>query len=125
MFKFYDNGKLIYVSETKKADNLIYDKVVEDANDSVENYGYYNGALAETSSDVAISAKKAEIRETRDRFLAETDKFLMPDYPITSTKKSKYKQYRTYLRDYPDSSEDWFENEPMSFTEWTTSKTTA
>lgn len=125
MFKFYDNGKLIYVSETKKADNLIYDKVVEDANDSVENYGYYNGALAETSSDVAISAKKAEIRETRDRFLAETDKFLMPDYPITSTKKSKYKRYRTYLRDYPDSSEDWFENEPMSFTEWTTSKTTA
>lgn len=125
MFKFYDNGKLIYVSETKKADNLIYDKVVEDANDSVENYGYYNGALAETSSDVAISAKKAEIRETRDRFLAETDKFLIQDYPITSSQKAKYKQYRAYLRDYPDSSEDWFEHEPMSFTEWTTSQTTA
>ena len=125
MFKFYDNGKLIYVSETKKADNRIYDKVVEDANDSVENYGYYNGVLAETSSDVAISAKKAEIRETRDRFLAETDKFLIPDYPITSSQKAKYKQYRAYLRDYPDSSEDWFEHEPMSFTEWTTSQTTA
>ena len=61
---------------------------------------------------------KAQVRAVRNRFLEQTDKFLLSDYPITSTQKAKYKQYRVYLRDYPDSSEDWFEHEPMSFDEW-------
>ena len=69
--------------------------------------------------------KEAEVRAVRNRYLEQTDKFLLSDYPITSTQKTKYKQYRAYLRDYPDSSEDWFKNEPMSFAEWSTSQTTA
>ena len=69
--------------------------------------------------------KEAEVRAVRNQYLKQTDKFMLVDYPITSSQKAKYKQYRAYLRDYPDSSEDWFEHEPMSFTEWTTSQTTA
>ena len=62
--------------------------------------------------------KEAEVRAVRNKYLEQTDKYMITDYPITSTQKAKYKQYRAYLRDYPDSSEDWFENEPMSFDEW-------
>ena len=69
--------------------------------------------------------KETEVRAVRNQYLEQTDKFLLSDYPITSTQKTKYKQYRAYLRDYPDSSEDWFKNEPMSFAEWSTSQTTA
>ena len=68
--------------------------------------------------------KEAEVRAVRNQYLEQTDKFMLADYPITSTQKSKYKQYRAYLRDYPDSSEDWFEHEPMSFDDWSTSQTT-
>ena len=67
---------------------------------------------------------KAQVRSVRNQYLKQTDEFMIVDYPITSTQKSKYKRYRTYLRDYPDSSEDWFEHEPMSFDEWSTSQTT-
>ena len=62
--------------------------------------------------------KEAEVRAVRNQYLEQTDKYMITDYPITSTQKTKYKQYRAYLRDYPDSSEDWFEHEPMSFDEW-------
>lgn len=72
-----------------------------------------------------IEEKEAEVRAVRNQYLGQTDKVMLVDYPITSSQKAKYKQYRAYLRDYPDSSEDWFEHEPMSFTEWTTSQTTA
>ena len=68
---------------------------------------------------------KARVRSVRNQYLKQTDEFMIVDYPITSTQKSKYKQYRAYLRDYPDSSEDWFEHEPMSFADWSTSQTTA
>lgn len=70
--------------------------------------------------------KEVEVRTVRNQYLEQTDKYIaLSDYPITSTQKTKYKQYRAYLRDYPDSSEDWFEHEPMSFDEWSTSQTTA
>ena len=61
--------------------------------------------------------KKAEIRAIRNKYLEQTDKYMITDYPITSTQKTKYKQYRAYLRDYT-LTEDWFEHEPMSFDEW-------
>ena len=72
-----------------------------------------------------IEQREAEVRSVRNQYLEQTDKFMITDYPITSTQKAKYKQYRAYLRDYPDSSEDWFEHEPMSFDEWSTSQTNA
>ena len=68
---------------------------------------------------------KAQVRAVRNQYLGQTDKYMLVDYPITSTQKTKYKQYRSYLRDYPDSSEDWFEHEPMSFDDWSASQTTA
>ena len=72
-----------------------------------------------------IEQREAEVRSVRNQYLEQTDKYMIADYPITSTQKTKYKQYRAYLRDYPDSSEDWFEHEPMSFDEWSTSQTNA
>ena len=71
-----------------------------------------------------VEELQAQVRSVRNQYLEQTDKFMLADYPITSTQKSKYKQYRAYLRDYPDSSEDWFEHEPMSFDDWSTSQTT-
>lgn len=72
-----------------------------------------------------VEELQAEVRSVRNQYLKQTDEFMIVDYPITSTQKTKYKQYRAYLRDYPDSSEDWFEHDPMSFDDWSTSHTTA
>ena len=72
-----------------------------------------------------VEELQAQVRQVRNQYLKQTDEFMIVDYPITSTQKAKYKKYRAYLRNYPDSSEDWFEHEPMSFDEWSTSQTTA
>ena len=126
MFKAIENGKIVGINETGKFPLMNYDSLEEDTIHKLSDYVHCNdGQFVLTTSDLAIKQYKEKIRSVRNRYLGETDKFLLADYPITSTQKAKYKQYRVYLRDYPDSSEDWFEHEPMSFDEWSTSQTTA
>ena len=63
---------------------------------------------------------KVQVRSVRNRYLEQTDKFMLVDYPITSTQKTKYKQYRTYLRDYTLMG-NWWVSEPQKFEEWVSS----
>ena len=44
----------------------------------------------------------AALRAARDTRLADTDKMLLPDYPITAEALEKVKTYRAALRDLPD-----------------------
>ena len=44
----------------------------------------------------------AALRAARDARLADTDKMLLPDYPITADALEKVKTYRAALRDLPD-----------------------
>ena len=65
-----------------------------------------------------IEQREVEVRAVRNQYLEQTDKYMITDYPITDEERELYKQYRAYLRDYPDSSDDWFKHDPMSFDEW-------
>ena len=58
-----------------------------------------------------------EKRAERDNLLAQTDKYMLPDFPITEEKLAQYKAYRQYLRDLPES---WsFPNvDVLSFGDW-------
>ena len=125
MFKALKDDKIIAINDSGEFPCLVYDSVEEDIEHQLSDYMHCDGQFVLTSSAEAIEQKKSEVRAVRNQYLEQTDKFLLSDYPITSTQKTKYKQYRAYLRDYPDSSEDWFEHEPMSFDEWSTSQTTA
>ena len=102
------------------ADLAVYcnknDLIIEDKGDYLE---------AINPPEPSDEDKQVQVRAVRTQYLEQTDKYMITDYPITSTQKTKYKQYRAYLRDYPDSSEDWFERDPMSFDEWSTSQTTS
>ena len=88
----------------------------------IEDKGDYLEAV--NPPEPSVEEKKARVRQVRNQYLKQTDEFMIVDYPITSTQKSKYKRYRTYLRDYT-LTEDWFEHEPMRFDDWSTSQTTA
>ena len=125
MFKAIKDEKIIAVNETGEFPCMVYDSVEEDTEHQVADYIHCDGQFVLTVSDEAIEQRKEQVRDVRNRYLEQTDKFMITDYPITSTQKAKYKQYRVYLRDYPDSSEDWFEHDPMSFDEWSTSQTTS
>lgn len=49
------------------------------------------------------NARKSEaLRIERDGKLAETDKYMIPDFPISEEEREQYKTYRQYLRDLPE-----------------------
>ena len=69
------------------------------------------------TTDELAQEKRAE----RDALLAQTDKFVLSDYPITEEKLAQYKAYRQYLRDLPEKAE--FPNvDVLSFVDWTNSR---
>lgn len=60
---------------------------------------YVKGYALSKPMDVLAQEKRAE----RDNLLAQTDKYMLPDFPITEEKLAQYKAYRQYLRDLPAS----------------------
>ena len=124
MFKALKDDKIIAINDSGEFPCLVHDRVEEDTEHQLSDYIHCDGQFVLTVSDEAIEQRKEQVRAVRNRYLEQTDKFLLSDYPITSTQKTKYKQYRAYLRDYT-LTEDWFEHEPMSFADWSTSQTTA
>lgn len=67
--------------------------------------------------ELTQAEKEAAVRAVRNSMLADTDRFMLEDYPITAEEREQYKAYRTYLRDYTQAAE-WYEDNPMSFEVW-------
>ena len=42
----------------------------------------------------------AEKRALRNQYLQDSDKYMLSDFPISSTERNKWKEYRVYLRDF-------------------------
>ena len=97
---------------------------MEDIEHQLSDYIHCDGQFVLTSSAEAIEQKKFEVRAVRNQYLKQTDEFMIVDYPITSTQKTKYKRYRAYLRDYT-LTENWWESEPLKFEEWSKAQITA
>ena len=77
------------------------------------------GMTQEEQEELAIVSAKIAVRSVRNEYLEDTDKFVsVPDFPITEEEKNKYIEYRQYLRDYPESSEDWYKQNPKTFEEF-------
>ena len=45
-----------------------------------------------------------DIRNQRNILLFQTDKYLLPDFPITTEQLEQVKEYRNQLRTFPNSS---------------------
>ena len=61
--------------------------------------------------------KEAEVRAVRNQYLEQTDKYMITDYPVSDNERELYKQYRTYLRAYPEC-RDWYKANPKTYEEW-------
>ena len=64
-----------------------------------------------------VEEKQEQVRAVRNGLLDDSDKYLMPDFPIDDAGRELYIQYRQYLRDYTQSP-DWWESEPLNFEDW-------
>ena len=57
----------------------------------------------------------SELRNKRNVLLQETDKYMIPDYPITEEQLEQVKIYREYLRDFTESANFPNIDEPVNF----------
>ena len=64
-----------------------------------------------------VEEKEAEVRAVRNQYLEQTDKYMITDYPITDEERELYRQYRTYLRTYPEC-RDWYKANRKTYEEW-------
>lgn len=61
--------------------------------------------------------KEESIRAERNFLLDSSDKYMLPDFPITEEEREKWVAYRQYLRDYTKQ-ENWWEESPKTFEDW-------
>lgn len=64
-----------------------------------------------------VEEKQAEVREVRNEYLTDTDKYMLVDFPISDDEREICKVYRQYLRDYTKTP-DWWESYPKTYDEW-------
>ena len=117
MFKAIKDNKIIAINDSGKFPCLVHDSVEEDMEHSVSDYLQVNGEYVLTSSAEAIEQRKEEVRAVRNQYLEQTDKYMITDYPITDEERELYKQYREYLRTYPEC-QDWYKANPKTYEEW-------
>ena len=123
MFKAIKDEKIIAVNESGEFPLMNYDSLEEDTEHQVSDYIHCDGQFVLTVSDEAIEQRKEQVRTVRNRYLEQTDKYMITDYPITDDERELYKQYRVYLRDYT-LSENWWEHSPKTLEEWKSLQTT-
>ena len=123
MFKAIKDDKIIAINDSCEFPLMNYDSLEEDTEHQVSDYIHCDGQFVLTSSAEAIEQKKAEVRAVRNQYLEQTDKFMIVDYPITDDERELYKQYREYLRTYPEC-QDWYKANPKIYDEWKSLQTT-
>lgn len=120
MFIGYQNENISFIGNTKEElENLPCVELTKI--EEVDFAEMFNGKIYIKEEEL-IEAKKESVRETRDFYL---EKYVDPvvSNPLrwadmSEEEKKEYSDYRKYLLDYPESSEDWYEQNPKTFKEW-------
>ena len=81
----------------------------------IEDKGDYLEAV--NPPEPSVEEKEARVRQVRNQYLEHTDKYMITDYPISNDERELYKQYREYLRTYPEC-QDWYKANPKTYDEW-------
>ena len=123
MFKALKDDKIIAVNESDEFPLMNYDSLEEDTEHQVSDYIHCDGQFVLTVSDEAIEQRNEQVRAVRNQYLEQTDKYMITDFPITDDERELYKQYRTYLRTYPEC-RDWYKANPKTYEEWKSLQTT-
>ena len=123
MFTAIKYDKIIAINDSGEFPCMVYDSIKEDTEHQLSDYIHYDDQFVLTSSDEAIVQRKEQVRAVRNQYLEQTDKYMITDYPITDDERELYRQYRTYLRTYPEC-RDWYKANPKTYEEWKSLQTT-
>lgn len=82
-----------------------------------EQLGITTKTIDDPLPEVVIEEQRKKVRIVRNKYLNETDKYMLRDYPIEQLDLDNIVSYRQYLRDYTNSN-DWWKARPKSLEEW-------
>ena len=115
------------VDETKKCDVFLNENPTAEQIAELTEQGFIEGDwergwdgfpyVKGYAPEKPVEAKQIEVRDVRNGFLTDTDKYMIADFPVTEEARSRLRNYRRYLRDYTKT-DGWFEKEPAAFKEW-------
>lgn len=102
--KIYDDNHLgSFTESTKLAYELGWQNnhvtITETEVSDLTGWTYLKGHAPKKSEEQKLNELATAVRSKRNSLLAETDYFLMPDYPISKEYLEKVKEYRQQLRD--------------------------
>lgn len=121
MYKALKDDKIIAINETGSFPCLVYDIIEEDDKHTVKDYIQANGEFVLSTSDEAIEQKKEQVRQVRNNYLVD---FVDPKQlvirwnTLSETEQGYLTEYRQYLLNYPESSETWYEQNPLDWESW-------
>lgn len=98
LYSIYNNNKERMENE-EVVEEVVKEVVEEEVNIQPEQKKVKSKSPSETNDDPAYW-NLVFIRNTRNSYLNLTDKYLLPDYPITDENKEIIINYRQYLRDF-------------------------
>lgn len=88
---------------------------------------WYEAGYAPVKPEPTVLEIKAEMRAIRDDYINDIEwrvsryrdqKEMGVETSDTEEEYTKVLQYIQYLRDYPESGEDWYKAEPLTYKEW-------
>lgn len=120
MFIGYQNENISFIGNTKEElENLPCVELTKI--EEVDFAEMFNGKIYIKEEEL-IEAKKESVRQTRDFYL---EKYIDPVVSnslrwndMSDEQKKTYIDYRKYLLDYSESSEDWYKQNPKKFKEF-------
>ena len=128
MYKAIKEDKIIAISDTdSEFPCMVKDSVVEDTEHTAEDYSQLITGEYLLKSEMPADPKKAAVRAVRDAYINDIEWRVSRyrdqaelEIPTTDTHETYVKilQYMQYLRDYPESTWNWYENNPLTFDEW-------
>lgn len=100
---------------------LVYDAIANEPEHTTSDYVEVDGEFVLVTDAKAINKMKEDMRKVRNEYLTEyvdpKQLFLVWEN-LSVDDKGFYIDYRKYLLDYPESSEDWYKNAPLTPEEW-------
>lgn len=97
-----DNSTGKCVKIVNCANTEIANKQCVDGQSLSVEYNIYNNCMVIPESYNNNIKSIETIRHTRDILLLNSDKYVLPDFPITDEARAKWIQYRQALRDMPE-----------------------
>ena len=118
MFKAIKDNKIIAFNETGDFPCLVFDEIVEDTEHQISDYVMVGNEFV---LDTDAKAIKKKVRDVRNYYLeqyVDPKQLVLVWETLSEEDKETYKTYRQYLLDYPESSEDWYKQNPKTFEEF-------